>query len=287
MEDINAQLKAFQRKSSILGILSIVLFLGTVAAFIIAGAWGFAVAAALVVCVVIFSSVQKKFKSYFVENVIDVCVKDCDFIDELSFDAQNGIPASTVSSTGMIRTGDSIDTTNLVTGVYNGTPFARSDVKITETTHDGDNNHSTSTIFSGRWISFKLNEPISCELQIVSKKFRAAETRGLIKLDGDKIPNRACGEKMFADIFKVFSNAPDTAAGLLAGPLASVVTSVYNSANAPMMFMIIGDTVHIAVFSSSSVFEPSSGGKKDISSFKSAIYNELHSITKTIDSMNV
>ena len=286
MEEINRQLKGFQKKTGILAALSVLFFIGTIVTFIVAGALGFVCIAALAVCVIVFSSVQKKYKSYFTENVIDVCIKDCDFIDELCFDAQSGIPASAVSSTGMIKTGDSIETTNLVTGVYNGTPFARSDVKITETTIDADNTHSSSTIFSGTWTSFKLNDPTACELQIVSKKFRAAYSRNLTKLEDDKMPNRACGEKMFADIFKVFSSDPNEAAALLAGPLASVVTSVYYSADAPMMFMIIGDTVHIAVYKSSSVFEPSAGGRKDVNSFKSAVYNELHSITKMIAGMN-
>lgn len=283
MEELNVKLKNFQRKQSIFSTFTILFFVGTIAVFIVAGAWGFACIAPLAASVLALSSVQKKYKAFFAENVIDICVKDCDFVSDLSFDASSGIPYGTVAATGMIKTGDAIETKNLVTGEVHGTAFARSDVRITETTLNADNTHSTSTVFAGKWICFRLDRDLHTDIQAVSKKFRAAiQPRGFAQLSD--MPDCVVGEKRFSEVFKLYSNEQALPTEITSLP--SVIMSIYNSVKAPLMIMLIGDTAHIVIAGATSVFDPTSGGRKDIEGFRNGIFKELHSITNMIELLN-
>ena len=285
MEELDNKLRSMHKKYKVLGILAITFFLATIVVFVMFGAVGFVCLAGTAVSILLLSKVQKQYKQFYSENVIKVCIDDCSFIDGLRYEPDKGIPESTVAATGMIKTGDVISTGDLITGSYNGIAFAESSLTIEEDTGVGED-RTRSKLFGGMWLSFDLGGSFGCNMQAVSRKFRADLQRGgYSKLDKAKMPGTVIGDLCFSEEFTVYAKDEGSAVSALNGGLASALTKLRIDNNGPVMVIILDSTVHAALFTNESAFEPSIRGKADIQSEKERVMRSLRMVTGFIDSV--
>ena len=282
MEELNKTFTKMNRSYRLSVYLLLIAIVAGVIMAIAAGALCLPFFAAAIVAGVFTVRTQKKFKDFYVHNIIGACVNECTFIEGISYDTDKGIPESTVAATGMIRTGDDITTNDLITGAYNGTQFAQSTVNITETVGTGSD-RTTSDLFRGLWVCFDLGRTACCDMQIVSGKFRVDTRRnGYDKLEKSMMPNTAVGDLCFADTFTVYASDAAAARSALNGALASALMKLLRENKRPIMVMIIGSTVHIAMHNSESAFEPSIKKGVDLNSEKERLIKDLRSVTDFI-----
>ena len=282
MDELNVSFKKMQNGYRLWTYTLLLAILAGVITAILAGALCLVFFGIAVVSGILMVRTQKKFKDFYVHNIIGACVRECTFIEGISYETDKGIPGSIVADTGMIRTGTDISSNDLITGSYDGTEFAQSAVKITHTSGVGED-RSESTFFDGLWVSFELGRVPLGDLQIVSDKFRVdTQRKGFTKLSKDLLPNTAVGAKCFADTFTVYATNTEAARSAVSGGLASALMKLLEYNQRPIMLMVIGSTVHLAMAGDGTAFEPSLRKGADLNGEKERIKAQLRAVTDFI-----
>ena len=120
-------------------------------------------------------------------------------------------------------------------------------------------------------------------MQIVSEKFRAdTHKNGLTKIDKGLLPASVFDGVSFADAFTVYASDTEAARGCIAS-LAPALLKLLSINKRPVMLMVIGSTVHLAMFSSETPFEPSLRKGADINSEKERFKTSLRTVTDFMD----
>jgi len=111
--------------------------------------------------------------------------------DEVSYQPNGTIPASTIVSTGMVKRPDRFNGEDYIKGKYKGVQFEVSDVDLKERveTRDSKGNVHVSyqTYFKGRWYIYKFERMFNEVLKISEGYNFQMNTRGLVKIDTESI----------------------------------------------------------------------------------------------------
>ena len=222
---------------------------------------------------------QRNFTGCYKDRIVRAALSDCAELSSVHYDPDDGIPYATVADTGILRLYDTYDVNDLITAVYHGVSFCRSDVKIEEVTSTG-NDTSSFTQFCGSWFAFTPAKPYPGTVQVISPKFHAAERRRDLSEVGISI----LGE--FAEHFETYADTPEHAAAILTPRVQQALVDLCAKAKAPVMFLFLGDTVHIVIRTGVDAFEGKQIGAIRIEEEKQAILRELLLPAKLIDAMN-
>lgn len=274
-EIVFKRLRKLQHRTAILFFGSIiVLFVGTP---VVCKLWNeFGWICFILGIVGIFFAVRalKQYTAEYKEKVVKVVTfNDCGFLEDVTFDVDRGILATTIAATNMIRMGSAYSSNDLITGKYKGVPFRQSDVSI-ET--GGEN---SSALFRGRWIMFRFNKNFRCDLQVVSKGFITATKRyPMVKLENED----------FHKVFNVCAENAEEAFYILTPHFMEAMLRVKKQfKHAPVMFIFIGGTLHVAIMNNRDAFEPSIVGHLDPARERDRTLKELRVITEFVDELSL
>lgn len=141
---------------------------------------------------------KKAYKAYFVEQNFHKIFTD------VIYDHQKGLPASLLSATGMVNTGDVFSSNDLTIAKYKNIGFTQADAEIQTISTDSDGNTTYITIFKGRFMIFEFPKKFDFKLELIGKKFRAYRVPGKDSATSRKMSKVKTESEDFNRIFKIY-----------------------------------------------------------------------------------
>ena len=216
---------------------------------------------------------KKAYKAYYVGATLEKIFTD------IHYDHEKGMPISAPESTGIIRTGNSYKSNDLVIGKYKGTEFMQADVEIARETED-----TSHKIFKGRWMTFTFPKPFLHRLAVVDKKYyrriipvvSADENSGFRKIETES--------QTFNKKFITYAEDGFEAYYLLDPAFIEQTENLSNIHKGKILLVFSGDMLHVAIDDNNDAFEPPSILKPiDEQKEIEKIMNEIKIITNFVD----
>ena len=286
MENWENELTALQKKANTGTAAFLILLIVSVFTFWRFGVFGLIPAVLAVAACIYMAKNYKAFNTFYKEHVVRGILEEV--FTDLEFSPKRGIPRETVYGTGMIQTGDTYSSNDLITGKYRGVGFTQSDVHIEETSTDSDGNTTSTTLFRGRWMIFDFNKEFRCDLQVVSKRFFSSQRKGgLFASKEERMDRLKMEDEDFNQKFRVYAQDEQEAFYILTPHLMEKLLALQESIKAPIMLAFTGGVLHLAVYDGKDAFEARPFSRITPEKERERILADIRPITAVVDELDL
>lgn len=258
--DLFEKLNAIRRRILILSLLLLLFFTSgfVFLAVPLDGSWQIAVSvvsfALALIDLLLISMRVSSYKQLFGRNMMKSVMASV--FEEVTYEPERALPASTVENTDMIRMGNRYESGEYRTGLYHGIRFTMADVVLKNILRDGKRTE-TVTYFSGSWMVFEFPSTFAETLQIKEKSFLNAQ-----KPKGEPDMNRVeIGSERFKRFFKVYAENESAARAFLTPSLEDAVMALNYELFGDLMIYFCQGRLHIALHGKRAQYEPPMLGK--------------------------
>lgn len=288
-EKVLAELMKLKRKTTVSAAIAIFFFALTLLVGLIRpGEYIILFFGLLVVSGILAGINNKRYAAYYKEHVVkEMTLDNCDFLDDLNFDTNAGIPEDEVMNLGVLH-GDRYSSNDLITAKYKNVFFRQSDVYVGDVETDSDGHTHEYTVFQGRWMIFDFNKDFNWDLQVVSKNFTSASRLGGILSFGKKKTRKVeLEDQAFNKAFRVFAQDEHEAFYILTPHIMEALLNLKAQIKSPLMLLFKGGKLHVAVNNGQDAFEGKIFGKFDLEADKARLLNDLKLITDFVDMLSL
>lgn len=217
---------------------------------------------------------SKRYKETFVETELQKS------FDNLIYRPFEGLNQLVISSTGMMRRGNSYESNDYIEADYNGVHFAQADVLI-----ERRSSKTKDTIFKGRYMLFDFNKNFKTNMQIIQRGFVSAthpNYNSQVKFVEVSVENEA-----FNNMFCIRAQSEHDAYYILTPHFMEKMMRVTNEIGRRVMFCFVNNQLHVAIFTGKDSFEHSTLHKIDPQKEKEDVIKDIKLITAFVDDLNL
>ena len=240
----------------------------------------------ILIPIIIFAVINKKFNAIFKEEFVKDALKSV--FDNLVFDPSKGISRSTIANTGMIYMGDRFYSNDLISGTYKDVKFVQSDVKIQdEETYTDSKGHTHTQIINilvGKWMIFDFNKTFKANVQVKSKFFSFSK---LGKFGDSRYQTVKMEDEDFNKKFSIHAQNEHDAFYILTPQLMEKIKNLNEGLKGRMMLCFIDNKLHVALNNNKDSFEYSLFGKLDEAQINDYVSKEIKIITDFVDKLSL
>lgn len=219
------------------------------------------------------------YKKYFAVSIFE---KKC---NNVNFNLDCGINEDIIADTHMMYMGDRFRSNDYISGTYKGVNFEYSDVHIEEEYTDSDGDTHYQTLFLGQWFIFDFNKNFKSNLQICESGFRNAKRNSWF--GPEKYKKVTFEDIEFNKMFKVFAQNDLEAFYILTPHTIENIKVLNSNIQGSLLFCFIDNRLHVGLHSGKDSFEASIFKKVDEVQAKSKVSQEIDTILKFIDILNL
>lgn len=211
------------------------------------------------------------YKRYFIAQQLN------EIFTDLNYHHEQGLDKNILAKTGLIGTGDSYSSNDLVIGKYKNVAFSQADVRIIEYYTDSDGNRQSSIVFLGRYMIFKF-----------PKKFNSKMT---ISFDGhgEGLFDRITTESTeFNKRFLVYAEDKLEALYILTPDFMEKLEKLGQQYDNKISFYFADDKLYIGINDGNNVFEPPNPATPiDEAKEKAKVIQDMKAITNIVDDLKL
>ncbi len=216
------------------------------------------------------------YKAFIVESNMKKLFTD------LSYNHNSGIDKNTLDSTGMIITGDILNSSDYLRGKYHGVGFIQADATISEEHQNSDGN-SLVDIFVGRWMIFDFPKKFADKIEIVQNGFCAYKIPHS-EQDGRPFEEYHVESPTFNKKFKIYAKDGVNVFYILDPALIDRIETLSNSYTGKLLLCFVDNKLYVGLHDYKDYFEPPSSLKKiNIDKENEKVNHELRIITDFVD----
>lgn len=229
-----------------------------------------------------YEPVRKKLASLYKEEIVRDALSQV--FDQVSFNPDYGISCEQLSKTELVNTGNRFLSNDRICASYHGVSFEQSDIHIQK--KSGKRNRVT--IFCGRWMIFSFPKKFSCDLQIFTRDFSAAQQKGGVFFHREeRLSTIETENQEFNRIFVVRGNDQLEAFYLLTPHLIETLLTLSYTFFCPMMLLFTDGQLHVALHNRKDALEPPLFGSLDITESRDRVREEMAVILQIIEELNL
>lgn len=234
----------------------------------------------------VFTSGKKKefddaYKKYFALSSFN------DMFSNVVFDLNNGISASEVENTHMMKMWDRFSSNDHVTGKFNDISFEYSDILIEDRETDDDGHTHYVTMFKGQWFIFDFNKYFKSNLQVCEKGFSNAKRNNSLFNNENNYKKIELEDIEFNKQFRVYAQNELEAFYVLTPNSMQRIKELNAKINGNFLFCFIDNKLHIALQNNKDSFERSIFGKIDEAKERLKVSSEVKVIKEFIEILNL
>ncbi len=280
-QEVFKKIRKLQIRADILFIIFVLSFIAVPVLFFTVDEYGFIAVGSLVASIFFFIKSLKKYTLTYKKEVVNVIIKECDFIDDLTYNYDLGLNGEVVNEANAVLFGERFTSNDFITGEYEKIKFAQSDISIES------NGRNNTTYFRGRWLIVDFEKEFNVNMIIYSKNFWSAIKRNdLTRIRQNFVLNTEFNGKTFTDDFYIYADNEIEGTKILNSVFQKSVFDLKAKLHAPIIMVFKGNRLHVGVMNNKDAFEPALFTKIGYEKEKERMNKDLKVITDIIDVIN-